>query len=78
MPIFILIGKEILLVWTKSALIMSFPARTINVTPHNYVVGGDLNLPCTSLASALSDCAQKFFQAELIFPKISFKCQSPT
>ena len=39
MLIFILVGKEVLLVWTKSALIMSFPARTINKTPHVYPVG---------------------------------------
>ena len=33
MPNFILVGKEVLLVWIKSALIMSFPARTVNNTP---------------------------------------------
>ena len=34
-PIFILVGKGVLLVCIKSALIMSFPARTINKTPLN-------------------------------------------
>ena len=35
MPIFILVEKVVLLVCTKSVLIMSFPARTINKTPLN-------------------------------------------
>ena len=35
MPIFILVGKVVLLVCKKSALIMSFPARKINKTPLN-------------------------------------------
>ena len=35
MPIFILVGKLVLLVCIKSALIMSLPARTINKTPLN-------------------------------------------
>ena len=33
MPIFIFVGKVVLLVCIKSALTMSFPARTINKTP---------------------------------------------
>ena len=37
MPIFILVGKVVLLVCIKSGLIMSFTARTINKTPHNIV-----------------------------------------
>ena len=36
MPIFILVGKLVLLVCMKSVLIMSLPARTINKTPLNY------------------------------------------
>ena len=35
MPILILVSKLVLLVCIKSALIMSFPARTINNTPLN-------------------------------------------
>ena len=35
MPIFISVGKVVLLVCIKSSLIISFPARTINKTPHN-------------------------------------------
>ena len=37
MPIFISVGKVVLLVCIKSALIMSFPARTINKTPLNFL-----------------------------------------
>ena len=33
MPIFILVEGVVLLLYTKSASIMSFPARTINKTP---------------------------------------------
>ena len=33
MPIFVLVRKLVLLVCIKSALIMSFPARTINKIP---------------------------------------------
>ena len=33
LPIFILVGKVVLLVCIRSALIMSFPARTVNKTP---------------------------------------------
>ena len=40
MPIFILVGKLVLLVCMKSVLIMSLPARTINKTPLNYRVRG--------------------------------------
>ena len=42
MPIFILVGKVVLLVCVKSALIMSFPERTINETPlksHENIIG---------------------------------------
>ena len=35
MPIYILVGKVVLLVCIKSALIMSFPARTVNKRPLN-------------------------------------------
>ena len=35
MPIFILVEKEVHLVWIKSTLIISFPARTINKTSLN-------------------------------------------
>ena len=35
MPIFIAVEKVVLLVCIKSALIMSFPAQTINKTPLN-------------------------------------------
>ena len=35
MPISISVGKEVLLVWIRSDLIMSFPTRTINKTPLN-------------------------------------------
>ena len=35
MPIFILVGKLVLLVCMKSVLIMLLPARTINKTPLN-------------------------------------------
>ena len=34
MPIFILVRGLVLLVCIKSALFMSFPARTMNKTPH--------------------------------------------
>ena len=36
MPIFISVRKLVLLVCIKSALIMSFPVRTINKIPLNY------------------------------------------
>ena len=39
MPIFILVEKAVLLVYIKSALIMSFPVRTINKTPLKYSHG---------------------------------------
>ena len=35
MPVFILVGKVVLLICIKSALIMSLPARTINKTSLN-------------------------------------------
>ena len=38
MPIFILVGKLVLLVCIKSVLIMSLPARTINKTPLNLLI----------------------------------------
>ena len=36
MPIFILVGKVVLLVCIKSPLIISFPARTINKAPFKF------------------------------------------
>ena len=52
MPIFILVGKVVLLVCIKSGLIMSFPARTINKTPLNYFHGNDLKQAACSYREA--------------------------
>ena len=57
MPIFVLVEKVVLLVCIKSALIMSFPARTIYKSPFktliNILIYDSLCLPLLLLLSVI-------------------------